>query len=157
MPVTTRGGKGRTNYRGPAVRKGTRGLTMLNMFLFLSVVLDSNFSCWRHLRPAATLFTKLSNLSPYFSPCRPALTGRTEYNFVTGTRTRSRWPRLTLPQPGGSSNLHLQWEGTVYVTSMDNGGFQNNTGKMKSSHKVHAYLQAAPSTLPADPEKAGPD
>jgi hypothetical protein len=24
--------------------------------------------------------------------------------------------------------------------------------KMKSRHKVHTYLQAAPSTLPADPE-----
>jgi hypothetical protein len=39
---------------------------------------------------------------------------------------------------------------------MDNGGFQNNTGKMKSNHKVHTYLQAALSTLSADPEKAGP-
>jgi hypothetical protein len=45
MPLTTGREIGGADYRKPAVRKGTRGLTMLNMFLFLSVVSGSDLSC----------------------------------------------------------------------------------------------------------------
>jgi hypothetical protein len=37
-PVPTRRGESGTNYRGPAIRKGARGFTMLQMFWSVSVL-----------------------------------------------------------------------------------------------------------------------